>query len=187
MKVIVGLGNPGKKYENTRHNIGFMAIDKLKEKLNLGEEKSKFQALIMEKNINGEKYLFVKPQTFVNLSGNSIIEIVNFYKIDSQKDLIIIYDDMDLPLGQLRIKNKGSSGGHNGMKSIISHIGENFIRIRGGIDKAKGDVIDYVIGKFNQSEQKILEEMIEKIVDCIEDVIKGADLDQLMQNYNRKK
>ncbi len=132
MKVVIGLGNPGKEYASTRHNIGFMAVDKMREKYGL-DEKVKFQALISEKVIKGEKIIFLKPQTFMNLSGNSVIEIINFYKLDPKEDIIVVYDDMDLPFGQLRVKDKGSSGGHNGIKSIISHIGDNFIRIKCGI------------------------------------------------------
>ncbi|MBS9775857.1 MAG: aminoacyl-tRNA hydrolase [Fusobacterium sp.] len=186
MKIIVGLGNPGKKYENTRHNIGFMAIDKIKEYFNISDEKNKFQALVSEKNINGEKILFVKPQTFMNLSGNSVREILNFYKINSE-DVVIIYDDMDLPLGQLRIKEKGSSGGHNGIKSLIANIGENFIRVRCGIGKKNTEVIDYVLGKFSQTEQKVADEMTDEVVKCIDDILNILNLNQIMQKYNKKK
>ena len=104
MKVVIGLGNPGKKYEKTRHNIGFIAVDNLRKKLNVNDEREKFQALVSEKNIDGEKVIFFKPQTFMNLSGNSVIEIVNFYKLDPKKDIIVIYDDMDLSFGDIRIK-----------------------------------------------------------------------------------
>ena len=119
MKVVIGLGNPGKKYEKTRHNIGFIVVDSLRKKFNLTDEREKFQALISEKNIDGEKVIFFKPQTFMNLSGNALIEIVNFYKLDPKKDIIVVYDDMSLDFGDIRIREKGSSGGHNGIKSII--------------------------------------------------------------------
>lgn len=187
MKIIVGLGNPGAKYEKTRHNIGFEAIDKLKEHFGINEERKKFQALVSEKVINDEKILFVKPQTFMNLSGNAIREIVNFYKITSNKDIIVIYDDMDLPLGQLRIKEKGSSGGHNGIKSIISNIGEDFIRVRCGIGEKNIETIDYVLGKFSQSEQKEANEMTNIVVRCIFDMLTVSNLEHIMQNYNKKK
>lgn len=130
MKLVVGLGNPGDKYAKTRHNIGFEVINKLQKDLNIIGEKDKFQGLLSEKNIDGEKVLFLKPQTFMNLSGNSIAAVINFYKIDVKNDMIVIYDDMDLPVGKLRVKEKGSSGGHNGIKSIISHLGDEFLRIK---------------------------------------------------------
>ncbi len=123
MKLVVGLGNPGDKYAKTRHNIGFEVINRLQKDLNIVGEKDKFQGFLSEKNIDGEKVLFLKPQTFMNLSGNSIAAVVNFYKIDAKNDMIVIYDDMDLPVGKMRVKEKGSSGGHNGIKSIISHLG----------------------------------------------------------------
>ena len=141
MKLIVGLGNPGNKYEKTRHNIGFEVISKLQEELNIVGEKDKFQGLLSEKNIDGEKVLFLKPQTFMNLSGNSIIEVINFYKLNPKTDLVVIYDDMDLPVGKLRVKEKGSSGGHNGIKSIISHLGDEFLRIKCGIGKPKDNTV----------------------------------------------
>lgn len=186
MKLIVGLGNPGKKYENTRHNIGFMVIDSLKKELGILGENSKFQGLISEKNINGEKFLFLKPQTFMNLSGNSIVEAVNFYKLDIKKDVFIIYDDMDLELGRLRVKEKGSAGGHNGMKSIISYLGSEFIRIRCGIGGAKYNVIDHVIGAFDKDEQELVNEMIKKCVECLLDVINLDKIEKIMQKYNTK-
>ncbi|MDY5305505.1 aminoacyl-tRNA hydrolase [Fusobacterium gastrosuis] len=186
MKVVIGLGNPGKEYVSTRHNIGFMAVDKMREKYGL-DEKVKFQALISEKVIKGEKIIFLKPQTFMNLSGNSVIEIINFYKLDPKEDIIVVYDDMDLPFGQLRVKDKGSSGGHNGIKSIISHIGDNFIRIKCGIGSKKSDAVEHVLGKFNQTEQKELDEMLTEILKCIEDIISVQNLSQVMQIYNKKK
>ena len=187
MKVIIGLGNPGKKYEKTRHNIGFIVIDSLRKKLNISDEREKFQALVSEKNIDGEKVIFLKPQTFMNLSGNSVIEIVNFYKLDSKKDIIVIYDDMDLPFGDIRIREKGSSGGHNGIKSIISHIGEEFIRIKCGIGAKEKGAIEYVLGEFNQTEQKILDEILDNIDNCVIEMITVQNMDRIMQKYNKKK
>lgn len=171
MKVVVGLGNPGKKYEKTRHNIGFIVIDNLRKKYNINDERAKFQALVSEKNIDGEKVIFLKPQTFMNLSGNSVIEIVNFYKLDPKKDIIVIYDDMDLSFGDIRIREKGSSGGHNGIKSIISHIGEEFIRIKCGIGAKEKDAVEHVLGEFNQTEQKGLDEILENINNCVIDML----------------
>ena len=187
MKVVIGLGNPGKKYEKTRHNIGFIAIDSLRKKLNISDEREKFQALVSEKNIDGEKVIFLKPQTFMNLSGNSVIEIVNFYKLDPKKDIIVIYDDMDLSFGDIRIREKGSSGGHNGIKSIISHIGEEFIRIKCGIGAKEKGAVEYVLGEFNQTEQKDLEEILEKIYNCVIEMLSVQNLDRIMQKYNKKK
>ena len=187
MKVVIGLGNPGKKYEKTRHNIGFIAIDNLRKKLNVNDEREKFQALVSEKNIDGEKIIFLKPQTFMNLSGNSVIEIVNFYKLDPKKDIIVIYDDMDLSFGDIRIREKGSSGGHNGIKSIISHIGEEFIRIKCGIGAKEKDAVEHVLGEFNQTEQKDLDEILEKINNCVIEMLSVQNLDRIMQKYNKKK
>ena len=187
MKVVIGLGNPGKKYEKTRHNIGFIAVDNLRKKFNISDEREKFQALVSEKNIDGEKVIFLKPQTFMNLSGNSVIEIVNFYKLDPKKDIIVIYDDMDLSFGDIRIREKGSSGGHNGIKSIISHIGEEFIRIKCGIGAKEKDAIEYVLGEFNQTEQKDLDEILEKINNCVIEMLSVQNLDRIMQKYNKKK
>ena len=187
MKVVIGLGNPGKKYEKTRHNIGFIAVDNLRKKMNISDEREKFQALESEKNIDGEKVIFLKPQTFMNLSGNSVIEIVNFYKLDPKKDIIVIYDDMDLSFGDIRIREKGSSGGHNGIKSIISHIGEEFIRIKCGIGAKEKDAVEHVLGEFNQTEQKDLDEILEKINNCVIEMLSVQNLDRIMQKYNKKK
>ena len=187
MKVVIGLGNPGKKYQKTRHNIGFIAVDNLRKKMNISDEREKFQALVSEKNIDGEKVIFLKPQTFMNLSGNSVIEIVNFYKLDPKKDIIVIYDDMDLSFGDIRIREKGSSGGHNGIKSIISHIGEEFIRIKCGIGAKEKDAVEHVLGEFNQTEQKDLDEILEKINNCVIEMLSVQNLDRIMQKYNKKK
>ena len=187
MKVVIGLGNPGKKYEKTRHNIGFIAVDHLRKQMHISDEREKFQALVSETNIDGEKVIFLKPQTFMNLSGNSVIEIVNFYKLDPKKDIIVIYDDMDLSFGDIRIREKGSSGGHNGIKSIISHIGEEFIRIKCGIGAKEKDAIEHVLGEFNQTEQKDLDEILEKINNCVIEMLSVQNLDRIMQKYNKKK
>ena len=187
MKVVIGLGNPGKKYEKTRHNIGFIVVDSLRKKFNLMDEREKFQALISEKNIDGEKVIFFKPQTFMNLSGNALIEIINFYKLDPKKDIIIIYDDMSLDFGDIRIRDKGSSGGHNGIKSIISHIGEEFIRIKCGIGAKKEDAVEHVLGEFSQTEQKEFVDFLEKINECVIEMLTVQNLERTMQKYNKKK
>ncbi len=186
MKLVVGLGNPGDKYAKTRHNIGFEVINRLQKDLNIVGEKDKFQGFLSEKNIDGEKVLFLKPQTFMNLSGNSIAAVVNFYKIDAKNDMIVIYDDMDLPVGKMRVKEKGSSGGHNGIKSIISHLGDEFLRIKCGIGKSKDDTVDFVLGQFDKSEQEIVDKMIENASDCALDLIRDVELGRIMQKYNKK-
>ncbi len=186
MKLVVGLGNPGDKYAKTRHNIGFEVINKLQKDLNIIGEKDKFQGLLSEKNIDGEKVLFLKPQTFMNLSGNSIAAVINFYKIDAKNDMIVIYDDMDLPVGKLRVKEKGSSGGHNGIKSIISHLGDEFLRIKCGIGKSKDDTIDFVLGQFDKSEQETVDKMIESASNCALDLVRDVELGRIMQKYNKK-
>ena len=186
MKLVVGLGNPGDKYAKTRHNIGFEVINKLQKDLNIIGEKDKFQGLLSEKNIDGEKVLFLKPQTFMNLSGNSIAAVINFYKIDVKNDMIVIYDDMDLPVGKLRVKEKGSSGGHNGIKSIISHLGDEFLRIKCGIGKSKDDTIDFVLGQFDKSEQETVDKMIENASNCALDLVRDVELGRIMQKYNKK-
>lgn len=161
MKIIAGLGNPTKEYEGTRHNIGFSVIDRLAEQYNINMKEKKFKAICGKGVICAEKVLLLKPQTFMNLSGESIIEAIRFYKCDPEEDLIVIYDDIDLDVGRLRIRGKGSAGGHNGVKSIISHIGtQNFSRIRVGVGaKPQGwDLADYVLGHFSGEEQEAIDE-----------------------------
>ena len=159
MKLIVGLGNPGEKYEDTRHNIGFKVIDYLVEEYNGTAFREKFQGLIREITYKDDKILLLKPQTYMNLSGNSVNDVVKFFKLNPKEDLIVAFDDMDLKSGQIKIKRKGSAGGHNGMKNIISHLGsEAFVRIRVGIgEKPKGyDLADYVLSRFSKKEQELL-------------------------------
>ncbi|MDR3259667.1 MAG: aminoacyl-tRNA hydrolase [Fusobacteriaceae bacterium] len=184
MKLVIGLGNPSEKYIKTRHNIGFEVIEKLLINFNINDEKHKFKGLISEKNINGEKVLFLKPQAFMNLSGDSVIEVVNFYKLNPNTDLIIIHDDMDLPIGKIRIRKTGSSGGHNGLKSIISHIGQDFIRIKCGIGRTENDTINFVLGNFPKEEREIVDAMIKEAGNAVIDFIAGIDVDRLMQKYN---
>ena len=159
MYIIAGLGNPGKKYENTRHNMGFLAVDLLAEKYDIRIDKIKFKALVGEGRIAGQKVLLVKPQTFMNLSGQSIVEIMNFYKEDVE-NLIVIYDDIDIPTGTIRIRKKGSAGTHNGMRNIVYLLGDDgFPRIRVGIGATDGkqrDLINYVIGGVSNYFNKFL-------------------------------
>ena len=182
MKLIVGLGNPGKEYENTRHNMGFMAIDFYAQKNNL-DFKKKFNGLYSETTINGEKIILLKPQTYMNLSGNCIIEFVNYFKIDLD-DVLIIYDDKDFDLGTFKIKKNGSSGGHNGMNNIISHFKtQNIKRIRMGISKNDIPLIDYVLQKMGKNEMDKINGIFPIISDVIEDFVK-LDFEALMSKYN---
>lgn len=184
MKLIVGLGNPGKKYQKTRHNIGFMFVDEVvksyKLKFKLDKEK---QVEIAETNINGEKIFFIKPQTFMNLSGKAVSAVSKFYKIDIA-DILVIYDDLDLDFARIKIKANGSSGGHNGMQSIIDSLGTSDIhRIRIGISKPSYDAIDYVLGKFPKQEQKEIDVVMAHAPDIIGTYFQG-DFNALMNKYN---
>ncbi len=183
MKLIVGLGNPGKKYENTRHNIGFMVLDDY-----LGNIKwsNKFNALYYECVINGEKVLFVKPLTFMNNSGNAVGEFVRYFNIDTN-DILIIQDDLDEAIGLYKLKVNSSSGGHNGIKSIIASLGtQNFPRLKVGIGSVKKDeVIDYVLGKFTKNDMDILNKEFSIFRNIIESFINNG-IDKTMNVYNTK-
>lgn len=185
MKLIVGLGNPGKEYKNTRHNIGFMALDFYAQKKSLDIDKKKFKGLYAETTINGEKVILLEPQTYMNLSGECVRDFIGYFHIDV-KDILVIYDDMDLDIGSLRLREKGSAGGHNGMKNIILHIKtSDFKRVRLGISKDKSrNVIDYVLEKFKDEEKKLIDEKIEIISHIIDDFAK-YDFNKLMSMYNK--
>ena len=188
MKVIVGLGNPGKKYENTRHNIGFAAIDYIAEKEGININTGKHKALVGSGYIDGVKVLLVKPQTFMNLSGESLRPIMDFYKLEPE-DFLVIFDDIDLDVGRIRIRRKGSAGGHNGIKSIISHLGSReFPRIKIGVGaKPPGyDLADYVLGHFSKADQEILQERFEDVYDAVK-LIVGDDITEAMNRHNKKK
>ena len=165
MYIIAGLGNPGKKYENTRHNMGFLAVDLLAEKYGIRIDKIKFKALVGEGRIAGQKVLLVKPQTYMNLSGQSIVEVMNFYKVEIE-NLIVIYDDIDIPTGTIRLRKKGSAGTHNGMRNIVYLLGDDgFPRIRVGIGRTDGkqpDLIHYVTSGVPKEEVAPLEEALTK-------------------------
>lgn len=184
MKLIVGLGNPGIEYEKNRHNIGFIMLDKYLKKNNINGFKEKFQSLYLKDN----NIIYQKPLTYMNLSGNAIKEIINFFKIDPKKDLLVIYDDMDLKIGEVKIKNNGSSAGHNGIKSIISQIGEEFIRLKIGIDKPLKNktVISHVLGNFTEEEKNQLTQLEEHIFKIIKDFNNDENIEVLMSKYNKK-
>ncbi|MCG0275838.1 MAG: aminoacyl-tRNA hydrolase [Thermosediminibacteraceae bacterium] len=183
MFLIVGLGNPGKEYEDTRHNVGFMVVDKLAERLGIKVDRVKFKGLFGEGFFEGEKILLLKPMTYMNLSGQSVQDAVEFYKIPTE-NLVVIYDDMDLPLGRLRIRKKGSSGGHKGMESIIYHIAsEGFPRIRVGIGRPKDDVVDYVLGKFEPGEKKVIDAVIEAAAEAAVTIVQHG-VEEAMNRYN---
>ena len=185
MYIIIRLGNPGKKYEHTRHNAGFDAIDKLAEKYNIKMDKLKHKALIGEGRIGTEKVVLVKPQTYMNLSGESIVSICQFYKPEFDK-VIVMYDDIDLDVGKLRIRKKGSAGSHNGMKSIIKCIGtQEFPRIRIGVSKPPEgwDLADFVLSRFPKEQQGDLEESFERAVLTVEEII-DSGIESAMNKYN---
>ena len=173
MKLIVGLGNPEKEYNMTRHNMGFDTINILAEKYKIEVYKNKFKALFGQGEIEGEKVILLKPQTFMNLSGEAVAEVISFYKIDV-KDVLVIYDDIDTDIGKIRIREKGSSGTHNGMKSVIAHLGtEVFDRIRIGIGRPEhNDLINYVIGKIHKDDYDVLSEGVKKAADAAVCIIK---------------
>lgn len=186
MYLIVGLGNPGREYEHTRHNVGFDSIDKISSRYNIDLNRTKFKGMYGEGFINGEKVILLKPLTYMNLSGESVGEIANFYKIKSE-DIIVIYDDVDLEVGRIRIRKKGSSGGHNGIKSILYHlVNEDFTRIKLGVGKAERDMISHVLGKFNVGDREKVEGVLNCTLDIVDTIIKeGAD--SAMNKYNNFK
>lgn len=188
MKLIVGLGNPGREYAATRHNIGFMVIDRLAQKLGVAVDKTMFKTLVGQTRIDLEKVVLAKPQTYMNLSGGAVGALLNWYKL-AVGDLIVIYDDMDLPPGRLRIRLEGGSGGHKGMKSIIEVLGnESFPRVRIGIGKPAEpgfDGADYVLSRISGNEARIMEDSINLAVEAVCCLVRhGAE--RAMNEYNRK-
>jgi len=188
MYIIVGLGNPTKEYENTRHNIGFMAVDMLADKYSISVDVCKHKALIGKGLINGHKVVLVKPLTYMNLSGEAVRAVIDYYKADAQQDLLVIYDDISLAVGQLRIRKKGSAGGHNGIKNIIANLGhDTFQRIKIGVgEKPKGyDLVDYVLGHFSKEELAIIKDSLEKADGAVSLMVEGKT-DQAMNAYNKR-
>ena len=183
MKLIVGLGNPGFEYDNTRHNVGFFIIDKWVSSRGAVFDKKKFDGLYCTFFINGEKVMVLKPLKYMNLSGDVIKKYVSYFDID---DILVIHDDKDIELGKIKIKNSGSSAGHNGIKNIITNLGtENFNRIRVGLSQNNVNLKDFVLGKFTKDELKIIDEVSIKVCDALDDYFK-LDFSDLMNKYNRK-
>ena len=186
MKLIVGLGNPGKEYDNTRHNIGFQLLDYIADKKGLDFSKEKFNGKYCEYNVNGEKVILVKPMSYMNLSGSVVSRFASFYKIDV-KDIMVIQDDLDMHFGRVKIVNNSSSGGHNGIKDIEKFLGSrDYVRLKIGIsnDKTK-DTKDYVLGKFNKEDTDRLNEIYSNLVNVIDDFC-SISLEMLKSKYNNK-
>lgn len=186
MKLIVGLGNPGKEYEQTRHNAGFRVMDAIAKECGVSIEQKKFKALITTTRIQGEQVLLMKPQIYMNNSGEAVIEAVKFYQINME-DILVIYDDLDMPIGKIRLREKGSAGGQNGVKSIIAHLHtQDFKRIRVGIGKdARVPVVDWVLGKIRKDEKEDHERSIQEAKDAAIYSITHTFTDT-MSNFNKK-
>lgn len=179
MFLVVGLGNPGDKYDGTRHNIGFETIDYIASKYNIDVTRVKFKGVIGEGFIGGEKVILLKPTTYMNLSGESVREAMSFYKL-SEEDIVIIYDDISLEVGKIRIREKGSAGGHNGIKSIISNINTDvFPRIKIGVGQPTGDLVSHVLGRFSKEEAEDLKEVIEVSSKAVEIIMKSGTKDAM--------
>ena len=188
MFIIAGLGNPDEKYQGTRHNVGFDVVDRLAEKYQIAVDTKKHRALIGKGVIEGQKVLLVKPQTYMNLSGESIRSLVEYYKIDPEEELIVIYDDISLEPGQLRIRPKGSAGGHNGIKNIIAHLGTQvFKRVKVGVgEKPKGyDLADYVLSRFPKDERVLMEEAFERAGEAAVCMMNDT-MEHAMNQFNKK-
>ena len=188
MFLIVGLGNPGKQYENTRHNVGFDAIDVLVDEYRIPSSGKQHKAMYGEGVIEGQKVILAKPLTYMNLSGEAVRAMVDYYKIDPETELLVIFDDISLAPGNIRIRKKGSAGGHNGIKSIITHLGtQNFQRIKVGVgEKPKNwDLADYVLGTFSKDDRKLVDEALERTAKAAALIVQG-EIDEAMNLYNKK-
>lgn len=188
MFIIAGLGNPTAQYEGTRHNVGFDVIDAIADKYNIAVDGRKCRAFYGKGIIEGQKVILVKPQTYMNLSGESIRGFVDYYKIDEESELLVIYDDISLGVGQLRIRKKGSAGGHNGIKNIIAHLGTSvFPRIKVGVgEKPKNyDLADYVLGHFSKQERELMEEGYGHAVTAAAQIVQG-EIEAAMNVFNKK-
>lgn len=189
MYLIVGLGNPDRQYTDTFHNVGFMAVDKLAQNIGVAFDKGECRAICAHARVGGEKVVIAKPITYMNLSGESLRELVKKYKIEREKCLIV-YDDADMPLGTLRIRKSGSGGSHNGMKNIIDNMRtEDILRVRVGIGRPQNDRMelkDYVLGKISDEQRSILEPALENAAQAIKMFVSGADADAVMRTFNKR-
>ncbi|WP_353893350.1 aminoacyl-tRNA hydrolase [Proteinivorax hydrogeniformans] len=189
MKVVVGLGNPEPKYQLNRHNVGFMAVDNLADKMGLQFTKErKFHSLCAQTNLKGEKIMLVKPLTYMNLSGESVSKIANYFNLNFE-DVIVIYDDLDTEVGKFKIKAKGGSGGQKGLQSIIDHLGcKEIPRIKVGIGKPQNgkDVTAHVLGNFTKEECEEISQVLVQVKKSLEDFCNGIGIEQLMSTYNKK-
>ncbi|MBR3039143.1 MAG: aminoacyl-tRNA hydrolase [Lachnospiraceae bacterium] len=188
MFIIAGLGNPGREYVNTRHNVGWSALDVFASKYGIRVEEEKFKALLGKGVVEGQKVILVKPLTFMNLSGEAIRAVCDYYKVDPESELIVLYDDISLPVGQLRIRPKGSAGGHNGIKNIIQHLGsEVFLRIKVGVGEkpSRMDLADYVLGHFSEEDKAAEKEAYEKVSEAVVMLMQDK-MEEAMNRFNRK-
>ncbi len=186
LRLFVGLGNPGSKYYNTRHNLGFLVLDRFSKRHNIDINNVGFKGLYYKGHLYGEPIMLLKPQTYMNLSGSSVCQAVNMYKLPLE-NMMVVYDDLDLPLGRIRIRLKGSAGGHNGMKSIIENLGNsmNFPRMRIGIGKQMDmEARTHVLSRFSKKEAVIADKVIDRCCDAIGQIIKTNDIIQAMNEYN---
>ncbi len=193
MILIVGLGNPGMKYKNTYHNVGFMAVDALAKKLKVKIAKSECDALTCKAKYKGVDFVLAKPQTYMNLSGEAVKKLVRAYDVDEQNELVVCYDDVDLPLGKLRIREEGSAGTHNGMRNIVKELNtQQFKRVRIGtktseLAQHEVELIDFVLSKVDFESKQVLQGAIESAVDCFEMLIEGDDIQRIQEKINRKR
>lgn len=189
MKMIIGLGNPGPKYTNTKHNIGFITLDEWAYQNNTSFNKNKFDALYLEERVKGEKILFIKPMTYMNDSGRAVRPFMDYFDVDID-ELVVVYDDMDMPVGRIRLRQKGSAGGHNGIKSLIQHIGtQEFNRIRVGVGRppANMSVVQHVLSPFPEEEHGDVLFSVKESVKAIDDFISGDDFLSTMNKFNQRK
>ncbi len=184
MYAVFGLGNPEKRYEKTRHNIGFDVLDSLAKRNDILVKTRRHRALCGVGTIGENKVVLVKPQTYMNLSGESVRSVVDFYGLDPRHDIIVISDDVDLPTGKIRVRARGSAGGHNGLKNIILHLGtQDFMRVRVGVGKPNGDMVSHVIGKFSKDDRKVVDEGIDLAALAVETII-SEGVEKAMNEYN---
>ena len=189
MYIIVGLGNPTRQYEGTKHNVGFDTIDYLIDEYQIPSSGTGHKALFGKGMIAGQKVIVAKPMTYMNLSGESVRDLVNYYKADPESELIVVYDDISLAPGQLRIRAKGSAGGHNGIKSIIAHLGtQEFPRVKVGVGEkpSRMDLADYVLGHFSKEEQATMDDAVKEAADAVCEIV-NVGIAQAMNDHNRKK